>query len=63
MHLDQKSIDECKEYILDVLNDKVYESLKDYVNVNTFTSEEYTEALDYFIDSLDGYSIEWIEST
>lgn len=61
MKLDQISIDEFKDYIVQSMNDDVYYELKHWVNGGLDDDQEYSEAMDYFINNLHG-SLQWVEN-
>ena len=60
MKLDQISIDEFKDYLVQSMNDDVYYQLKDWVNGQIDDDQDYSEVIDYFINNLHG-SLQWVK--
>ena len=61
MKLDQNSIDEFKDYLVQSMNEDVYYQLKHWLDTSDITSDEYEKALEYFTFNLHG-SLQWVEN-
>ena len=64
MKLNQETLDEFKDYLVQSMNDDIYYQLKHWVD--TYDDEDkgeddYNKIIDYFIANLHG-SLQWVES-
>ena len=61
MKLNQDAVDEFKEHLVYLMNDDVYNQLKDWLNHVDFEDEDdYHKIIDFFIDNLHG-SLQWVD--
>ena len=60
MKLDKLAIEEFKDYLIQSMNDDVYYQLKDWVGSQIDDDQDYSEAIDFFVDNLHG-SLQWID--
>lgn len=60
MILDQNSIDEFKDYVVQSTNDDIYYQLKDYLANSLDEDQDFADVIDYFINNLTG-SLTWTD--
>ena len=60
MKLDQNSIDEFKDYVVQSTNDDIYYQLKDYLANSLDEDQDFADVIDYFINNLTG-SLTWTD--
>ena len=60
MKLDQASLEDFKDYIVQSMNEDVYYQLKHWVDTQINEDQDYHEVMDFFIDNLHG-SLQWID--
>jgi len=64
MKLNQETLDEFKDYLVQSMNDDIYYQLKHWVDTYDDEDEgedDYNKIIDYFIANLHG-SLQWVES-
>ena len=58
MELNKLALEEFKDYLVQSMNEDVYYQLKHWVSTQIDDDQDYREALDFFVDNLDG-SLQW----
>ena len=58
MQLNNESLTAVKTYLADGANNDIYYELKEYLNMNLEEDQNYSEALDWFVENLIG-SLVW----
>ena len=60
MKLDNLTIQEFKDHLVQSMNEDVYYQLKDWINTQLDDDQDYEQAIDFFVDNLHG-SLQWID--
>ena len=60
MELNKLAIEEFKDYVIQSMNEDVYSQLKSWIGEQIDDPDDYSKAIEFFIENLHG-SLAWID--